>query len=822
MSFAAPGDPIPRIRQTLATYYRNYPQEKVYLQLDKQFYSAAETIWFSGYVIYKNTPSFISNILYVELFNDKGRILNRAMLPVQKGTVSGEFLLPASLPAGNYYIRAYTAWMLNFSNELFFYRKISVTDNRKPEKKQAAAGHADFSVQFFPEGGNLVSRLTSLVAFKAIDTNGLPVNASGKVFNNLGDTMALIKTTHKGTGYFIIHCTPQTIYTALVTANGITKKIPLPAVQTNGIVLHTETHITAGADSVFFHISRSGLNKEKFENLLLCARMENNFSVSKIHFNETTFNDPLDTVLTAPYPLLLNDFGAGLLHIAVLTESGNVLAERTVFLRQQRPDSVQLQLAATNTSEEKSNFLVSLPNDYKGTLAISVTDAGDGTDDGSGNSIRAAMLLSPEITASIDDAEWYFDSRHPEAAHALDVLLLTCSTAGSGLQRILDRDEQKVKYFPEKAITLSGRAFEIRGNVKSPMDNGSLFLILKNAADSITLPLRINTDTTGFFVVNDLAFHDTASIYIQTGTKTPGSISNSSAIEFSKNIFDSIAQSNYSVAPTVLSRKPVITNADSPVDASSADQAGILANVTVTAKTRTQLDSVLAQYASGMFANPGSWAQTLDLTRDPITANSDQDVLAWLNGKAAGLNYSYSNGKPVIYWRFSNIIVGLSNVEQLKLNSPAFFLNEALLSAGLEGYDAAIDLLSGIRIADVALIRIYKPGTMPNVPDNGPHGTIAIWLKNGAEVKRPVPGVDFAKFSIRGYKINRRFVDIDTTLKKHSTLYWNPSLEINPLTHTASFSFAKNGSKLFRIIAQGMDGNGNVVSVNQLVNNNSK
>ena len=115
------------------------------------------------------------------------------------------------------------------------------------------------------------------------------------------------------------------------------------------------------------------------------------------------------------------------------------------------------------------------------------------------------------------EPEWYFNDTNPETAHARDVLMVTCKAPGFDLQRILNDDDALIKYLPEKSITLKGRAFEINGSERKPAINSSLFFILKAAEDSLTLPLNVLTDATGFFTVPDLQFHDTANIYVQTG-----------------------------------------------------------------------------------------------------------------------------------------------------------------------------------------------------------------------------------------------------------------------------------------------------------------
>ncbi len=55
--FAKPDDWTDRIIQALEKFINHYPQEKVYLHLDKDYYAAGETIWFSGYVTLNDLPA---------------------------------------------------------------------------------------------------------------------------------------------------------------------------------------------------------------------------------------------------------------------------------------------------------------------------------------------------------------------------------------------------------------------------------------------------------------------------------------------------------------------------------------------------------------------------------------------------------------------------------------------------------------------------------------------------------------------------------------------------------------------------------------------
>ena len=95
-------------------------QEKVYLHFDNNCYFLGDTIWYKAYVVLAddNTPEPLSRILYVELLNEQGYLMERQQLQINKsGQADGCFAICDTLFAGYYEVRAYTKWMLNFGYE---------------------------------------------------------------------------------------------------------------------------------------------------------------------------------------------------------------------------------------------------------------------------------------------------------------------------------------------------------------------------------------------------------------------------------------------------------------------------------------------------------------------------------------------------------------------------------------------------------------------------------------------------------------------------------------------------------------------------------
>ena len=104
------------------------PKEKLYLHLDKPFYGAGEKIWFKGYLVNANThqDNAQSNFIITELINRSDSIVERKKIRRDSLGFHNAFTLPATLPAGDYYLRGYTNWMLNDDPDFFYSRNIKI------------------------------------------------------------------------------------------------------------------------------------------------------------------------------------------------------------------------------------------------------------------------------------------------------------------------------------------------------------------------------------------------------------------------------------------------------------------------------------------------------------------------------------------------------------------------------------------------------------------------------------------------------------------------------------------------------------------------
>jgi len=101
-------------------------RERVYLQTDKQLYLAGELLWLKMYTTdTEGRLTSLSKIGYVELIHDSIPEV-QVKIDIRNGTGAGWMELPAMLPAGYYRMIAYTRYMRNEGESVFFEKTIAI------------------------------------------------------------------------------------------------------------------------------------------------------------------------------------------------------------------------------------------------------------------------------------------------------------------------------------------------------------------------------------------------------------------------------------------------------------------------------------------------------------------------------------------------------------------------------------------------------------------------------------------------------------------------------------------------------------------------
>ncbi|HRG10677.1 MAG TPA: hypothetical protein PLJ08_19025, partial [Cyclobacteriaceae bacterium] len=155
-------------------YPSKNPHEKIFIHTDKNFWVAGETSWFKIYLVsgQSHQPINTSKVTYVELVGAQNQVLVQTKIELSNGFGKGQINIPASISSGNYYLRAYTRWMKNYSVDFFFHQPITIVNTFRRLFDREQQLNNDIDVQFFPEGGQWIDGINHKIAFRAVDFTG--------------------------------------------------------------------------------------------------------------------------------------------------------------------------------------------------------------------------------------------------------------------------------------------------------------------------------------------------------------------------------------------------------------------------------------------------------------------------------------------------------------------------------------------------------------------------------------------------------------------------------------------------------------------------
>jgi TonB-dependent SusC/RagA subfamily outer membrane receptor len=443
----------------LKTLLTDHINEKAFLQFDRPYpyYVAGDVVYFKAYVTMgeRHEPSTISGILHVDLIDKNDVLMQSIPLQLTGGTGFGDFALPDTLQKGSYRIRAWTQWMRNDKAPYFFDQYISVSSvNNVDRIAENTLQGLKPGLQFFPEGGNIVTDVPSKVAFKAIGTNGLGINVKGVVVDNEHKEVAKINSAHLGMGAFDFIPEEGRTYKAMVTfSDGSQSSIDLPAAEAKGITLAVGTRdpsklsIEIRANHAYYLE-----NKDRQLNLLIY------YSGALKRYTPKLGSEVLSLALPA------NSFPTGVVQVTLMSGTGEPLNERLAFI--QNPDLLNLAITANKPAfAARENVQLNLHAKDKagmpvnGSFSVSVVDESKIlVDETAENTILSYLLFSSELKGYIEKPNFYFSNVTNETRTDLDILMLT-----QGYRRFewkeLETDNSPataIAYTPERGIDIAG------------------------------------------------------------------------------------------------------------------------------------------------------------------------------------------------------------------------------------------------------------------------------------------------------------------------------------------------------------------------------
>jgi len=489
----------------LELFGRNIPQEEVFLHMDNTCYFAGDTLYFKAYVRRSDTGRLtnLSQLLYAELWNQEGYMLERHHVKLKDGQGTGSFVLSDSLYGGFYELRAYTRWQLNWgeyqhphtwpAEQWFFNKKMAKEFYRDYEKlyqrifplydKPSSPGiyshdmterphmryfrtevkKAPPVVNLYPEGGVIVEGTRARVAFEANEADGEHISGTMRLYGRGGQLLQEQRTENRGRGTLEFDCEHGVTYSAIFTSdsNKVVRR-RMPKAETDGCAVRAD--VTENQLLLTLQPRGEAAGETLGVTVMVGGALH---YFQKFRAEDTQISIPTDSLPT------------GVAQITVFNAHGRVYSDRLCFVRHQQDiEAAKVQFAGIrNTYEPFDSIRLSVENPLAAgsTISLAVRDASTSEYLYDSSNILTEMLLCSQIRGFVEQPHYYFEKNDEPHRRHLDLLLMvqgwrrhnwiTMSTPG--IFRINHPIEKTPVYFGAvyRYVALGHEGYEGWGNM---------------------------------------------------------------------------------------------------------------------------------------------------------------------------------------------------------------------------------------------------------------------------------------------------------------------------------------------------------------------
>lgn len=787
-SFTVQAATAQQIDSMMSVYADNFPTEKIHVHFDKTIYNKEETIWYKVYILSGGELSNLSKNIYVEWYDTTGRMLKQTVAPLYQSTAKGAFDIPANYTGNFIHAKVYTRWMLNDDTAFVYQKELTINTSTVATARKPIVYKT--KVETFPEGGFLIQGINTRIAFKATNQFGIPVFIKAVLLNDKNKILDTLKVKHDGMGSFFLTANPQENYKINWTdENGKTGTTAISSIKNEGAALS----ITTTNEKALVHVERTATIPDNFKRMTLLVHM-NQTLLYKINLNATEKIN-----LNAEVPI--DELPTGILQFSLFTSDWIPVQERIIFVNNRQHEfNAKLTTPLISLDKRGKNvFEIAVSDTAFTNMSLSVTDATIGAPDD--NTIYSDILLSSEIKGKIYNPGYYLSSDADSVTGHLDLVMLT-----NGWRRF-DWDKIKAGVTPTYQYPVETDFMRLRGKVFGVKTLSSTTPLMLNliivAKDSSKKIIFVPVEKDGSFEQKEIFFYDTSRIFYSfNGNK---SFTDLTQVHFENGLLqqtqksiqytdtyrplkwsDSVAKAkmNYFLTQQELLKKQMAS--------------ATLEEVIVRARVKTKEQIMDERYTGGLFS--GGDAQSFNLI-DDVTSLSAPDIMAYLQGRVAGLTISGSGMNTVLSWRGS---------------APALFLNELQTS---------VDMIQTVNVHDVAMIKVFRPPFF-GAPGGGSGGAIAVYTRKGGEVKRNdanAKGLEntvlggysrFKEFYSPSYEKPAENFETDN----RTTLYWNPYIITTKKSPRTRIQFYNNDiTKKLQVVLEGVNGDGKMTRVVKLI-----
>ncbi len=452
MAYGQADTTLSSLTKQFSRYQQQNLHEKLFVHMAKDFHLAGELLWFKVYCVDEtfNKPLDFSKLAYVEVLDDSNTAVLQAKIALENGSGNGSLYLPVSLVSGNYQLRAYTNWMKNFSPELYFHKTITIVNTLSEAAVQTPADKDLSSLDFFPEGGSLVSGIQSKIAFKMTGKDGKGFSSSGFVLDQK-DTVARFTSLKFGMGSFLFTPVDGKSYVAKVRLpDGKVLSKELPPALPQGYVMQL---IAAGESALKVTVTAGGIEPGA---MYLIVHSGQQVTLAEVSGGNGT---------VASFIIPKEKLGAGVSYFTVFDRHKQAVCERLYFKQSQTLTSSVSPDQARYPSRVKATINVSLPatpQDADLSMAVYRLDTLEQNDP---LTISDYLGLFSNLKGNIESPSYYTKNDDPETREALDNLLLVNGWRKIRLEELSANARPGFKFLPEyNGHIVSGKVTDSRTN----------------------------------------------------------------------------------------------------------------------------------------------------------------------------------------------------------------------------------------------------------------------------------------------------------------------------------------------------------------------
>ena len=773
--------------KALENLRQNFTTESIYIHFDNDVYIAGETIWFKAYLFAGLQPSLYSTAINIDLLNDSGRVISNKILPVIGSSAVGEFELSVDAPQMSYTVRAYTKRMMNFGSEYFYERRLQVLN--PVNVRQGNDPAITPVISFLPEGGNMVGGLPLVVAFKASNQFGDPLDIEGEITDSKSIQVVSFKSVHDGMGKFIFLPEADERYTAQYIINNQKGEVALPPVKVSGVTLLIQDL----NDKKNFIINRGKLASEAMTPAYLLG-IQNNTSMFRIDLPGR------NSLVKGEIPV--KELASGILQLTLFTKEGLPLAERMLFINNN--DFVAGGKLIVDTlarqPHKKNVFTFSVEDTIQGTYSAAITDLNKEIASSSSENMISRMMMQNDVKGYIHNPLYYFSGHDELRKTNLDLVMLTNGWRRFNWDQVINNRLPAMTFKDDNYISFSGKAYKYNSNLIVPNTMLYAFISTKDSSSDI---LMLDVDSTGSFYMPGMIFNDTATVAFRQISQKDKNVSVGASVESLRKKFSYVPLTFNKVIPSILKNDPLTLKATKRFQYLKEENERFvtLQNVKLSAAKRvTNTALVQSRYETGLFTT--SATHLYDFVTNPLKGNPYLNVFDYLRNEAVGVRV---NGFQVL------------------IRNTRSFSGPIYATLFLDGIEAQPEFISTIPFAEIALVKVYSNGFVGAV-GGGTGGAIAIFTKKGDD-RNSISGSTLNRIKLEGFSPVKEFYspDYSTTVAgarvdKRRTLYWNPYINTSSTNRDIQLSlFNSDDPGPMKLILTGFTAEGKLLHFEKII-----